>query len=86
MNLNQTAEVCNNLVVNKAVQTSVQTIADNISMYNNVLASVPGVLLCLFIGPWSDTHGRRLLLVLPMLGSAITQVCINHTRAIPLVT
>ena len=38
----------------------------------NIAASVPRVAFTLLAGPWSDRHGRKLLILIPILGQALT--------------
>jgi PCFT/HCP family folate transporter-like MFS transporter 1/3 len=37
-------------------------------MYRNVIESCIPVILSLFVGPWSDHHGRKPLILWPMFG------------------
>jgi PCFT/HCP family folate transporter-like MFS transporter 1/3 len=45
-----------------------------LSIYTGILSSLPGIFLCLLIGPWSDRHGRRALMVMPVFGCLLSQV------------
>ncbi len=38
------------------------------------LCIVPGLILCVFLGPWSDENGRKPLLVLPLLGYVVSYI------------
>jgi MFS family permease len=51
----------------------VQKLAATLSMYQNIFSAVPAVLTSLFLGPWSDVHGRKPLMILPMIGTVINQ-------------
>ena len=39
---------------------------------HQLIELVPGVLFALFMGSWSDVHGRKLPLLLPMAGTVLT--------------
>ncbi|XP_043225257.1 solute carrier family 46 member 3-like isoform X1 [Amphibalanus amphitrite] len=56
----------------KEYENHVQTIANRLVLYKNLIELVPGVLFALFMGSWSDMHGRKLPLLLPMAGSVVT--------------
>ncbi|CAM1311402.1 Uncharacterised protein g5674 [Pycnogonum litorale] len=46
----------------------------NYLMYHTLVQVVPGAIFCVFLGSWSDTHGRRLPLILPTFGSLLSQL------------
>ena len=49
--------------VNDTVKTDVQGRVAELEMYDGILISLPSIFFCLFVGAWSDYHGRKLLLV-----------------------
>ena len=36
---------------------------------------IPPIIFSLFVGPWSDKHGRRYLIILPLTGYILINVC-----------
>lgn len=73
VNLGFNASICANLSNHKAEQEQVQETTATIAMYQSVLSAVPGVIISLFLGPWSDAHGRKPLMILPMVGTILNQ-------------
>ncbi len=67
-NLGLAESICSNLSVHKEQEIAVQTVVTNISMYTTILNTIPGIIFSLFFGPWSDTNGRKLLMILPLFG------------------
>ena len=43
-------------------------------METQILAAIPGIFLCLFIGPWSDSNGRKLVMMAPLMGGFLTNL------------
>ncbi|KAJ8955901.1 hypothetical protein NQ318_005449 [Aromia moschata] len=48
--------------------------AATISMVGSTIGSVYTVILCLFIGPWSDRFGRKPVLILNLIGATMSHV------------
>lgn len=46
----------------------VQPHANVISTTKNFIEAFLNIFLCLFVGPWSDTNGRRPVLIYSLLG------------------
>ena len=38
------------------------------------LVSLPSLVFCLFMGPWSDYHGRKLVMLLPFVGNLVNSL------------
>ena len=64
--LNYTAEICNNLTGNYLIEA--QKVVTDYERIYNIASSGPRILYVLFAGPWSDKNGRKLLLLLPVIG------------------
>lgn len=43
-------------------------------MYQSILLSIPAIIVSLFLGPWSDRNGRKPLMVVPMVGTIVSQL------------
>lgn len=50
------------------LEQEVQKYVTTLSMVRSVIEGVVPAVLALFVGGWSDTHGRKPLLVWPLLG------------------
>ncbi|XP_045598775.1 lysosomal proton-coupled steroid conjugate and bile acid symporter SLC46A3 isoform X2 [Procambarus clarkii] len=60
---------CANLSSYPEEEVAVQQMVTTINMYNELLCNIPAVLFVLFLGSWSDKHGRKIPLILPLIGS-----------------
>ena len=83
-NLNYSAEICTNLSAHQAEQIEVQKLVATMTMYQSILSSIPGIIVCLFIGPWSDTNGRKPALLIPMVGLTlgfVVWICLARFRS-----
>ncbi len=69
-------EVCENIQQPEynEQQIAVQKYVSQLNIYNSVLQAVPSVLFALFAGPWSDTNGRKFILLFSLFGFAINNV------------
>ena len=43
-------------------------------MYQQILLAIPAIIVSLFLGPWSDRNGRKPLMVVPMIGTIVSQL------------
>ena len=72
--LNLSEEICDNLSQNSTDPNliQVQKVVADYERSLNLAATLPRVVFTLLAGPWSDRHGRKLLLIIPILGQALT--------------
>ncbi|BES94912.1 Major Facilitator Superfamily [Nesidiocoris tenuis] len=60
-----------NCTADKDIDIAVQRITSNFSMYRLIIATLPGGIMSLFYGPWSDTNGRKPIMILGLLGTGL---------------
>lgn len=68
VNLNFTREVCDNIQQYPEHQIEVQKYTSVLQSYNSVIQAIPTCLYSLFAGPWSDRHGRKVLIICATFG------------------
>ncbi len=68
MNLALGDEICDNITHHKDEQVQVQKYVSTLKIYNSILQAIPSVIFALFAGPWSDTHGRKFLIMSALFG------------------
>jgi len=73
VNLNFTDTVCDNINLHDKENDEVQEEVTTINLYYTFLSALPCILVSLIIGPWSDRHGRKPVLLVPILGHIIAQ-------------
>ena len=56
-------------------QAAVQAIVAKEETIVQIVQNIPMVIFALFLGPWSDTAGRKLLLCIPLIGYFISASC-----------
>jgi len=63
-------ETCDNLFNGSFVteQGKVQEVVAKVEIVTQILKTIPMVIFTLFLGPWSDKAGRKLLIMLPFAG------------------
>ncbi|XP_047351898.1 proton-coupled folate transporter isoform X1 [Vespa velutina] len=64
-------ETCVNLKTNKTLNAEVQITVSEFHQWNNIAGHVVPIILALFFGNWSDRHGRKLPLILGLIGKFI---------------
>lgn len=81
VNLNYSKEICDNLTAadHKQFQKEVQLKVSTFHQYENIASHFVPVLLAFFLGPWSDKVGRKLPLLLGLIGNFIysTMIVVN---------
>ncbi|XP_043523441.1 proton-coupled folate transporter isoform X2 [Frieseomelitta varia] len=64
-------EICSNLTDNETIKREVQVTVSNFHQWNNIAGHVVPIILALFFGNWSDRRGRKLPLIIGLLGVAL---------------
>ncbi|XP_037079014.1 proton-coupled folate transporter-like [Pollicipes pollicipes] len=74
VNLEFNSSICANITNHQylAQENDVQRLANKFVLYRSLIEVLPSVLFTLFMGSWSDCHGRKLPLLLPIAGSILT--------------
>lgn len=65
---NLSEETCANLKFNDTLKTEVQMTVSEFHQWNNIAGHVVPIILALFFGNWSDRHGRKLPLIIGLIG------------------
>lgn len=60
-----------------SIEKEVQPYVAELGMYRMILESLPPTLMAFFIGSWSDTYGRRPILIACIIGSTVQFVCLT---------
>ncbi|CAH2089613.1 unnamed protein product [Euphydryas editha] len=60
----------------KDLEQEVQKYATFVSMLRTIVESLAPAILSLFLGVWSDTHGRKPLVVWPLLGMSLSSALV----------
>ena len=70
-------QICDNLFNGSYddEQKIVQAAASKVEIVALILNTIPMVIFSLFLGPWSDKAGRKMLLIIPLLGSVLLCIC-----------
>nr|XP_012135993.1 PREDICTED: uncharacterized protein LOC100879736 [Megachile rotundata] len=64
-------EVCSKLNDNETIKAEVQVTVSEFHQWNNIAGHVVPIILALFFGNWSDRRGRKLPLVIGLLGKFV---------------
>ena len=57
---------------NKTIEEDVDGIASKYSLYRSMVESFVPVFFAMFLGPWSDKHGSKFPLLLPLFGAVLS--------------
>ncbi len=74
VDLGMPADTCSHLDLHHDEQDSVQRHTSAITAAQMVVSSVPGLVVCLFLGPWSDANGRKPLILAPLMGVVVADL------------
>lgn len=66
--LNFTADVCENISDNDDVKDEIQKVVTDYESNVNYAAFAPRILFALLAGHWSDNHGRKYIIGIPLFG------------------
>lgn len=70
-------EVCHDMYDNPAYTSQKiqsQKLANDLLLANSFVLMTPGILYAVLTGPWSDKHGRRAPIIIPLLGGFINNL------------
>jgi MFS family permease len=48
--------------------TEIQKYVSNLNIYGSLIENVPSIIMVLFLGPWSERNGRKLPMIIPIIG------------------
>ena len=71
VNLALGEDICNNITHHKEEQIEVQKYSAMLQAVNGVLQAIPAIIFSINAGPWSDTYGRKTLIVMATFGYVI---------------
>ncbi|XP_018010853.1 proton-coupled folate transporter [Hyalella azteca] len=66
--------ICSNISQNSSLQNNVEKTTADINLYCNLITNLPSIILGPLLGDYSDKHGRKLPLVLPLVGATFTSI------------
>lgn len=69
-------DICINIESYQDIKKEVQITTSNFHMWNNIAMYVVPIVLALFLGAWSDRRGRKLPLILGLIGKFVYSVMI----------
>ncbi|XP_076310146.1 lysosomal proton-coupled steroid conjugate and bile acid symporter SLC46A3-like isoform X2 [Tachypleus tridentatus] len=65
---------CEDLRNDSIHEAPVQKMANNYQMLGIAIATIPGAIVTIMMGPWSDKHGRKIPMILPLFGMVIENI------------
>jgi len=65
-------DICAKIDDHPEADNAVQTKVTELNMAVSMLTAIPGIVLALFIGPWSDKNGRKPIMLIPLIGLSIS--------------
>ncbi|XP_015907699.1 proton-coupled folate transporter [Parasteatoda tepidariorum] len=68
VHLGYSEEICKNLAEHKDIKNVVEKLANNYSVGHSLIQLVPSSILACFIGSWSDKYGRKIPIIMALLG------------------
>ena len=78
LDLEYPSDACYNLTHGRSIENdikvAVQNKAADLEVIDGILMAIPAVVFSLFVGAWSDTNGRKLVLILPFIGNILSFV------------
>lgn len=76
VNVNLTSTICETAIRNQSshpmLMIGLQKYASELGVLVAIIENLPSIFVVLFLGPWSDKHGRKPLMILPMVGHLLS--------------
>eukprot|EP00088_Acartia_fossae_P028786 TRINITY_DN29620_c0_g2_i1.p1 TRINITY_DN29620_c0_g2~~TRINITY_DN29620_c0_g2_i1.p1 ORF type:complete len:482 (-),score=0.43 TRINITY_DN29620_c0_g2_i1:270-1715(-) len=66
--------ICSDINHHKHENIQVEKRAAVVQMYTSILAAIPSIVIALFVGPWSDTNGRKPIMIFSILGTFLAEL------------
>ncbi|ODM98083.1 Solute carrier family 46 member 3, partial [Orchesella cincta] len=86
ISLNYTDTVCDDLADNPEIEHHIDELASKFVMYRSFIEAGFPIIVSLFLGPWTDIHGCKWPMILPMFGyflSAMSYVMFSFVDGAP---
>jgi len=74
VDLQYSGEVCAHIQEHREEQVEVQQRVTLLNLYISYISTGPCILMPLLLGPWSDRHGRKPVMVVPVLGHIVAEL------------
>jgi len=74
VNFNFTKEICDNINEHLVENDQVQGMITTLNVYDSFLSAIPCILVALLVGPWSDLHGRKPVMLIPLIGDILASI------------
>ncbi|XP_067124723.1 probable peptidoglycan muropeptide transporter SLC46 [Centruroides vittatus] len=68
--------ICTNLSNYHNEEEKIQSEVNNYQLYMSIIVSILNVIYIVFLGPWSDIHGRKMLILLSLFGFLLENIVI----------
>ncbi|XP_065203637.1 probable peptidoglycan muropeptide transporter SLC46 [Planococcus citri] len=81
--LNLTQDQCFNKTLDLKVKAEYEKFASTFSMYRSIIEVAIPFLITFFVGPWSDTYGRKPLILSALIGYSVTYSLWTFASSIP---
>lgn len=68
------------------ISDRIQSSVSSLLMWASLIETLPAILFVLFLGPWSNQHGRKPLMILPLTGNILSimiYMLVNYADSLP---
>ena len=72
INATNSKEICDNIYSNKTLQTINQKRVTRLQTLSKCIQAIPPLAYALVAGPWTDKHGRKPLILIPLFGYVLS--------------
>ncbi|GBM78480.1 hypothetical protein AVEN_247735-1 [Araneus ventricosus] len=71
---NYSREICSNLDNYTEIKSAVEKKATNYQLGHTLIQTAPAVLISCFVGPWSDQYGRKIPVLIAIIGMSLDTI------------